>query len=217
MMHKNIFNIALVLFISTLAMLTSCAGGKYAVVEISTDFGEMTVALNEESKGLNDFFLNNIRTGTYDSTMFHRAIQDFVVQGGKRNANDSNATTYNSLISNEPNNHINKRGAIALANVERDSSNAINGPEFYIVTGRTFSASELGQIESYFGTNYDEDQRKIYTETGGMPHLDGKFTIIGEVVKGIEVLDQIGSVETNENDKPVQDIFMNISIVKEPK
>ena len=65
MMHKNIFNIALVLFISTLVMLTSCAGGKYAVVEISTDFGEMTVALNEESKGLNDFL--NLKSNDKES------------------------------------------------------------------------------------------------------------------------------------------------------
>ena len=62
-MQKKTFNLSLVLFISTLCFFTSCISGKYAVVEISTDFGEMTVALNEESKGLNDFFLNNIRTG----------------------------------------------------------------------------------------------------------------------------------------------------------
>ncbi len=217
-MHKNIYYISLAFFISIPLFFSSCISGKYAVVEISTDYGEMTVALNEESKGLNDFFLNNIKSGMYDSSLFHRSIKDFVIQGGERaQVGDSNTVTYNTLIKDEPNNNINKRGAIALANVNRDSSNAINGPGFYIVTGRKFSSTELGQIESYFGITYDEEQRGVYIETGGMPHLDGKFTVIGEVVKGIEVLDQIEALETNEQNRPLQNISMTISIVKEPK
>jgi cyclophilin family peptidyl-prolyl cis-trans isomerase len=217
-MQKNIFYISIITFILIPLFFSSCASGKYAVVEISTDYGEMTVALNEESKGLNDFFLNNIKSGIYDSSLFHRMIKDFVIQGGERaQSGDSNAVIYNTLIKDEPNNKINKRGAIALANINRDSSNAISGPGFYIVTGRKFSSSELGQIESYFGATYDEEQRGVYVETGGMPHLDGKFTVIGEVVKGIEVLDQIEAVETNDEDRPLQNISMTISIVKEPK
>jgi len=217
-MHKNTYYISLAFFILIPLFFSSCISGKYAVVEISTDYGDITVALNEESKGLNDFFLNNIKSGMYDSSLFHRSIKDFVIQGGERDqVGDSNTVTYNTLIKDEPNNNINKRGAIALANVNRDSSNAINGPGFYIVTGRKFSSTELRQIESYFGITYDEEQREVYIEKGGMPHLDGKFTVIGEVVKGIDVLEQIEALETNEQDRPLQNISMTISIVKEPK
>ena len=211
-----------ILFFS-LSLFTSCISGKYAVVEIATDYGNMTVTLQEESKALNDHFLQNVREGKYDSTLFHRSVKGLVLQGGDPSSKGTSqgelveASLYDTLYPSIKNSYIHKKGAFALANINRDSSNAINGPQFFIVDGKPISNSELNLIESGLKRQFTEDERKAYSELGGLPHLDGKFTVLGVVTKGIEVMEKIQVIQTDVNDRPIEDVYMSISISSEPK
>ncbi|HHN48245.1 MAG TPA: peptidylprolyl isomerase [Bacteroidales bacterium] len=105
-----------------------------------------------------------------------------------------------------------KKGALAAArmpdqvNPRKESS----GSQFYIVHGRTFSRSDLGRL----GKEFSEEQIKLYTTIGGAPHLDGDYTVFGEVISGFEVVDKIASVETAAADRPVKEITMRMSLLK---
>ena len=218
---KKTLNITL--FVLLLSMMTSCISGKYAVVEIATDLGNMTVVLQEESKALNDVFLQSVREGKYDSTLFHRSVKGFVLQGGDPASKglpqgaDIEATTLDTSYSSISNTYIHKKGAFSMANIDRENANSINGTQFFIVDGKPLTDSELNLIESGFNRSFTDDERKIYTESGGLPHLDGKFTVLGEVIKGIEVMEQIQALDVDENHRPLQDVYMSITITSEPK
>lgn len=218
---KKTLNITL--FALLLSMITSCISGKYAVVEITTDLGNMTVVLQEESKALNDVFLQSIREGKYDSTLFHRSVKGFVLQGGDPASKGLlqgapiEATSFDTSYASISNSYIHKKGAFSMANIDRGNANAINGPQFFIVNGKSLTDSELNLIERGLNRSFTEDERKTYTESGGLPHLDGKFTVLGEVIKGLEVMEQIQALEVDDNYRPLQDVYMSITITSEPK
>ena len=81
-----------------------------------------------------------------------------------------------------------------------------DGSQFYIVTGRTYTDLELDDLEKETGQRYTPEQRNTYKTIGGAPHLDGTYTIFGEVVEGLEIADQISMVETGSDYRPLKDI-----------
>jgi len=111
---------------------------------------------------------------------------------------------------------MHKRGALAAArkgdqvNPEKRSS----GSQFYIVDGRTFSAGELKMLGQRMGKPFSEEQIKVYSETGGAPHLDGEYTVFGELISGFDVLDKIASVQTGRMDKPNEAVTMKARIIE---
>ena len=159
-------------------------------------------------------FIKLVEEGWYDGSPFHRIIKGFMIQGGS-NADGRQDPGYTIEAEFVPA-HFHKRGALAAArmgdnvNPEKRSS----GSQFYIVHGRVFSEDELDFMEKRTGTEYTEEQRKVYATEGGAPHLDGSYTVFGELIEGYDVLDKIASVETGRGDRPVNDINMSIEVVE---
>ncbi len=196
---------------------------KVYYVKIATSYGDMEVKLYNETPKHRDNFLKLAKEGYYNDLLFHRVMNAFMIQGG--DPDSKNAAPGQRLGSGGPgytipaefrSGLIHKKGALAAArqgdgaNPEKRSS----GSQFYIVQGKKYMNDELTSIERSYGISLTEDQKKIYRETGGTPFLDYNYTVFGEVVSGLDVIDKIAAVKTDGNDRPVQDIRMRISVIE---
>lgn len=196
---------------------------KECLVEIETEYGTMTVQLSNATPQHRDNFIKLAEEGFYDGTTFHRVIQGFMIQGGDPLSKDGQAGA--RIGTGGPGYTIpaefvdtlyHVKGAIAAArqgdavNPEKRSS----GSQFYIVQGRTFTEEELATVESRKGFRYTKEQREAYKTIGGTPFLDGDYTVFGKVIKGLEVIDKIASVETNPGDRPKKDVKMKVRVIK---
>jgi cyclophilin family peptidyl-prolyl cis-trans isomerase len=176
---------------------------KQTNVLIQTSMGDIKLALYNDTPLHRDNFIKLANEGFYSGSVFHRVIKGFMIQGGGAPAGKAET---NYLIPAEilPN-HFHKKGSLAAArtnNPKKESS----GSQFYIVQGQVYSDSILSQFEARRGVKFTEDQRKAYTTVGGTPHLDGEYTVYGEVVEGIEVVDKIAAVKTQPGDRPVEEV-----------
>lgn len=208
---------------------------KCARVKIETNYGSMVVALYNETPKHRDNFLKLVREGYYDNVLFHRIIRDFMVQAGDPNSRDTaftgmlGAGDIGYTIPAEINfpELYHKRGALCAArqsdvvNPERASS----GCQFYIVQGKTLTDPELTAMEQRLRImlnnpdfHYTDDQRLFYKTFGGTPHLDGGYTVFGEMIKGFDVLDILNAVKTGANDRPVEPVrIITMSVIKNYK
>ncbi len=198
---------------------------KEKLVEVITPYGNMIVKLYDSTPKHRDNFIKLVSTGFYDSLLFHRVINEFMIQGGdptSKNADTSallgNGEAAGDMVPAEFNaRFIHKKGALAAArteNPEKASSNC----QFYIVQGKKYDDAELNTTEcSIRNTNpsfsYTDAQRKIYTTIGGTPFLDQNYTVFGEVVKGLDVVDKIASAATDPNDRPLKNISMKMRML----
>jgi len=195
-------------------MMTAQAQEKRTKVEITTSLGVMVVELYNETPIHRDNFIKLVKEGFYNESDFHRIIKGFMIQGGGHNGGmkDAGYTIEAEIIPGM----MHKRGALAAArkgdqvNPEKRSS----GSQFYIVDGRTFSAGELKMLGQRMGKPFSEEQIKVYSETGGAPHLDGEYTVFGELISGFDVLDKIASVQTGRMDKPNEAVTMKARIIE---
>ncbi|TVR39913.1 MAG: peptidylprolyl isomerase [Bacteroidia bacterium] len=184
-------------------------------VLISTDKGDIVVALYDKTPQHRDNFIKLVQDGFYDGLLFHRVISGFMIQTGDPLSRD--AVPGEPLGTGGPGYTIpaeiipglfHHKGALAAArqgdqaNPERRSS----GSQFYIVQGRVWSENELAQMEQGRGIAFSEEQRESYTTIGGTPHLDDAYTVFGYVVEGLDVVDRIASVETGQRDRPAEDV-----------
>lgn len=209
-MKKTVLFLAVMLFTSA-----AFAQKSEPIVLISTIHGDIKVKLYNETPKHRDNFLELAKSGKYDGSKFHRVINRFMIQGG--------ATPNLGTIDDRPmlpaeinKKFIHKKGALAAArtgdhvNPERKSS----GSQFYIVQGQKYPVERVTQMSQRSGVEYTEEQKKIYAEIGGTPHLDQQYTVFGEVIEGLDVLDKIAAVETRQADMPVEDVIMTVSVVK---
>lgn len=246
---------------------------------ISTSYGNIKIKLFEETPLHKKNFLKLVKQGVYDSLLFHRVINSFMIQGGDPDSKRANDTI---LLGNgdvgywvpaEFNTKIyHKKGVIAAAregddvNPKKESS----GCQFYIVMGKKYDSLALqkaeirvnrevitkinylvgfggksAKLKAYYNRLYTQgkddslkivvkqltddvskdeyaktkhytwnaEQRKTYATLGGTPHLDNNYTIFGEVIEGLEVIDKIAGVKTDKNDRPKENIRMKISII----
>ena len=191
-------------------------------VLIETTLGDIRLSLFNDTPQHRDNFLRLVREHVYDSLLFHRVIPGFMVQGGDPSSryaspedhlgNGDLGYTIPAEISVPAHFHI--RGAVAAArqgdqvNPRRRSS----ASQFYIVTGRTFTSDEMGSIsydvfeQTRGKTSFTEQMLQAYQTVGGAPFLDGQYTVFGEVVEGMDVVDSIQNVEHNAEDRPLTDI-----------
>ena len=112
-------------------------------------------------------------------------------------------------------NHFHKKGALAAAR-QGDQVNpekASSGCQFYIVQGNVLTDAHIQMYKQNYGVNFTEEQIKAYTTVGGTPHLDGEYTVFGEVVEGLDVIDKIAGVKTGYMDVPVEPVTMTIEII----
>lgn len=192
-------------------------------VLIKTTYGDITIALYNETPKHRDNFLKLVETHYYDGVLFHRVIQNFMIQTG--DPNSKNASQNTRLGGGDPtytvpaefNQHlIHKRGAIAAARLGDNVNPAkeSSGSQFYIVDGRVFSNEELAMFEQRH-IYLSRSQKEVYTTIGGSPHLDGNYTVFGEVLEGMDVVDKIAAVQKDRYDRPLTDIkIISMTIIK---
>ena len=186
------------------------------IVQIDTDKGKIKVKLYNDTPKHRDNFIKNVNDHLYDGLLFHRVIKQFMIQAGDINSKDapieqhlgdgdSGYTIPAEIVFPK---YFHKRGVLAAARVgdEENPERASSASQFYIVTGKFFTEMELDKMEKEQGITFTPEQREAYMLEGGTPHLDGKYTIFGEVIKGMKVVDKIQFTETNAEDRPVENI-----------
>lgn len=198
---------------------------KEAKVLISTEYGNIKIKLFNETPQHRDNFIKLVKEGFYNETLFHRVIKDFMIQGGDPDSKNAEKGAFlgegdvGYTIPAEFNTkYIHKRGALAAArqgdnvNPQKHSS----GCQFYIVQGRKFTTEEIERLEkSKQGRiEYTDEQYKTYETLGGTPHLDMDYTVFGEVIEGLDVVDKIAAVKRDKKDRPLDDVKITIKIIK---
>lgn len=249
---------------------------KETVLKIETSMGDIKVKLYNETPKHRDNFIKLAKDGTYNGTLFHRVIKDFMVQAG--DPESKNAPKGKMLGSGDVGytvpaefvypKYFHKKGALSAArqgdevNPKKESS----GCQFYIVTGKVFNDSTLLNMKQQKNQNkvteafnalaqkhmkeiykmrkandqdglyalqdtlfiqaeaeaakqpdfhFTPEQIKAYTTVGGTPHLDGEYTVFGEVVEGMDIVDKIQQVKTDRSDRPEEDVkIINVSVIE---
>jgi cyclophilin family peptidyl-prolyl cis-trans isomerase len=265
----------LLLILTALVLLQSCNKKEEdRIVMIKTGYGDIKIKLYNETPRHRDNFIRLANEGFYNGLLFHRVINEFMIQGGDPDSRDAKPGV---LLGNGGPGYdlpaeihypelFHKKGALAAAregdriNPEKKSS----GSQFYIVQGKTFTDEDLDAVEKrvdrmnrqsiYYKTlslysdsllalqkdqKWDEfyamqkkiqkivddkikanphkippELREVYKTIGGTPHLDGNYTVFGEVIEGLNVIDSIAKVQTDTNDRPVKDIKMEVVVIK---
>jgi cyclophilin family peptidyl-prolyl cis-trans isomerase len=208
-----------------------------ALVEITTNYGAMLVELSDKTPMHRANFLKLVKEGYYDSLLFHRVINSFMIQGG--DPESKNASLNSGLGNGGPGYTIpaefdttlfHQKGALATArmgdnvNPKMESS----GSQFYLAQGRVYTLNQLKNIEKSKQKQgpranmadipdfkFTKEQIEKYTTVGGIPNLDAGYTVFGQVIKGIEVIDKIAAVKVNRNigNRPVEDVRMTMKLL----
>lgn len=196
---------------------------KNAKVLISTNYGDIKIILYNETPKHRDNFIKLVKEGFYDSLLFHRVMQNFMIQGGDPESKNAapkvmlgNGGPGYTIPAKFDTNFIHKKGALAAArqpdqvNPDKESS----GSQFYIVQGKTYTKEELDKTNKRNKINYTEEQYKTYETIGGTPFLDGSYTVYGEVIEGLDVIDKIAAIAVDKANRPIEDVQMTMKIVK---
>ena len=192
-------------------------------VLIETDFGDITVLLFNETPRHRDNFLKLVEDGFYDGLLFHRVIRNFMIQGGDPKSRDAQPGAMlgdGGLPYTIPAEFVpslfHRKGALAAArqgdnvNPNKESSSC----QFYIVQGNVWNPSQLKMMENQLHKHFSAEQVEAYTTVGGTPHLDGEYTVFGQVVEGLDVIDKIAAVQCGPFDRPIKDVKMKMKIIK---
>jgi peptidyl-prolyl cis-trans isomerase B (cyclophilin B) len=208
------FSLFFIATIFSLSIMAQDKTEKETLVVLKTKFGEITLKLYNDTPKHRDNFIKLIKEGWYDDSPFHRVINGFMIQGGG-NKDGRPDPGYTIPAEIRPN-HFHKKGALAAArtgdnvNPERRSS----GCQFYIVQGTVMPEANLLSYQQRLGVKFSEEQKQAYTTIGGAPHLDGAYTVFGEVITGYEVIDKIAAVPKDNRDKPLQAVTMKVEILE---
>jgi len=207
--------VAAILFsVTVFAQTKPASKSKPVTILIETEYGNMTAVLYDDTPQHRDNFVKLVKQGWYNGSIFHRVINKFMIQGGgqETKVNDPGYTIPAEFVPA----HFHKKGALAAARKgdQVNPKKASSGSQFYIVQGTVLNNQQLDIFEKQTGKKVSPERRKIYNTVGGTPHLDDDYTVFGEVIKGLEVIDKIAAAQTGAGDRPVKDIKMKITIVK---
>jgi cyclophilin family peptidyl-prolyl cis-trans isomerase len=214
----------LLLFLSFYCLQVMAAKPKNQYIKIATDKGAVIIKLYNETPLHRDNFIKLAKEGLYNGTLFHRVIKEFMIQGGdpdSKNAHPDSSLGNGGLKYTVPaefrDSLFHKKGVLAAAR-EGDSSNplkASSSTQFYIVQGKIWNDSTLNVTEEKrLKFKIPEWQRQVYKTIGGTPHLDRNYTVYGEVVKGLEMIDAIANEPTGKANRPKTDIKMIVTVLK---
>ena len=193
------------LIICILLGMTTQAQEKETLVLIKTTLGDITVKLYNDTPLHRDNFIKLINEGWYNNSPFHRVINNFMIQGGHNQ--DGRVDPGYTIPAEFRSNHIHKKGALAAAS-QGDQVNpkkASSGCQFYIVQGNVLTEAHIQMYKQRYGLTFTEEQVEAYTTVGGTPHLDGEYTVFGEVVEGYDVVQKIENCDTGFMDRPEQE------------
>lgn len=205
-------------FIVLIVLLSSfaIAQAAYPYVVIETTAGSMTVKLYDDTPLHSENFIELVSKGYYNNQLFHRVIDQFMIQAGDPNSITAkpgqvlgNGGPGYTIPPEFVKTHYHKKGALAAArqgdniNPGKESS----GSQFYIVQGRVIPEAQLTAFEQqYHHPPFTDEQKQIYTTLGGTPHLDYEYTVFGEVVNGLDILDLIAAQPVDPSKRPIDDI-----------
>jgi cyclophilin family peptidyl-prolyl cis-trans isomerase len=201
-------------------------------VLMQTTMGDIVIRLSDSTPLHRDNFLKLVKLGFYDSILFHRVIKEFMIQSG--DPNSKRAPAGQPLGNGGPGYTIpaecrttlfHKKGAIAAARTgdNVNPQKASSGSQFYLVQGKVYTDAGLDSLETgrLNGRKIPVANREIYKTIGGVPHLDQGYTVYGEVVKGLDIVDKIAAVQTSraqDRDRPLQDVMIiKATLIKRKK
>lgn len=227
-----------ILYIIALLVLAACGAPKAKVldntpakVRMHTTLGVVELCLYDETPKHRDNFIKLVEGQCFDSLLFHRVIKDFMIQGGDPTSKNAPVGAllgegdlgYKVEAEFMPEKYFHKRGVLAAAR-EGDDVNpakASSASQFYIVWGKIYTKEELQAYKEFFKRRFGKEliltpeQEAVYTTVGGTPHLDGEYTVFGEVVSGLDVVDRIQNVACDVNDRPLEDVrILKVEIIK---
>lgn len=189
-------------------------------VKLTTDSGVMIIRLYDKTPLHRDNFIKLVTTHFFDSLLFHRVINGFMIQGGdplSKNAPSGtmlgNGDIGYTIPAEFDSSLFHKKGALAAARTENPEK-ASSGCQFYIVQGRVFSDMELDNMEMQTGRKFSAAKRMAYKTVGGTPFLDLNYTVFGEVESGFLVIDKIAAVPGDMANRPLRDIRMRLDMLK---
>jgi peptidyl-prolyl cis-trans isomerase B (cyclophilin B) len=191
-------------------------------VKVTTDSGVIVIRLYDKTPKHRDNFIKLANEHFFDSLLFHRVINGFMIQGGDPQSKNAQpgamlgSGDVGYLVPGEFDTTLfHKKGALAAARTSNPEK-ASSGCQFYIVQGKKYTDDELNMVEMQKGIKYSPKKRNIYKTIGGTPILDMDYTVFGEVESGLEVIDKIASVPTNgyPYDRPLGDVRMYIEVIK---
>ena len=191
-----------------------------------TSMGDIRIRLSDSTPLHRDNFLKLVKKKFYDSLLFHRVIENFMIQGGdpdSKNAEPGMPLGNGGLGYRVPAEFrktlFHKKGVIAAAR-DNNPEKASSSTQFYITQGKVFTNESLDSLSRarLNGRVFTDEERRVYTTIGGVPHLDQNYTVFGEVISGIEVIDRIAAVETStgkDKDRPIDDVMIRkVKLVK---
>ena len=222
--------ILFLIFFGVKPIICSAKAKKYPIIEIITNYGNIYAWLYDDTPLHKENFLKLTKDGFYDGTRFHRIIKDFMIQGGDPNSKEDKLkdqwgqggpgyTIDAEILAT----HYHKKGVLAAARTgdQTNPERASSGSQFYIVQGTKFNSESLDYIEKQIKTEinnpefkFSDEIRRSYEAVGGAPHLDMQYSVFGEVICGLEVLDNIATTQTGPQDKPIEDIKIDINILE---
>jgi cyclophilin family peptidyl-prolyl cis-trans isomerase len=185
-------------------------------VELVTSKGTMVIRLSDSTPLHRDNFIKLVNQHFYDGLLFHRVMSQFMIQGGDPKSKTAKAG--DQLGGGSPGYTIpaeikpylfHKKGALAAARTpdEINPNKESNGSQFFIVQGRVYDDADLNQVEARLnGYKIPEAHREVFKTIGGSPSLDTKYTVFGEVIKGIDIIDSIAAVPVGDRNRPVEDV-----------
>lgn len=218
-------------YILLLLAVVACGTQKDMKVRMHTTAGVIDLCLYDETPKHKENFLKLVKEQQYDSLLFHRVIKDFMIQGGDPDSKNAPAGAllgegdlgYTVEAEFMPQVHFHRRGVLAAAR-EGDDVNpekASSASQFYIVWGKVYTKEQLDAYKEYYQRRTGREltltpeQEAVYTTVGGTPHLDGEYTVFGEVINGLEVVEKIQGVACDENDRPLEDVrIIKTEIIK---
>ena len=190
-------------------------------IRIITDSGSIVVRLYDSTPLHRDNFVKLVKAGFYDSLLFHRVVPQFMIQGGdptSKNAEDGailggGGSNTERIPAEFVPAYIHKKGSLAAArdnNPEKKSSSS----QFYLVSGKKYSLAELADIEKSRSILFSEAEKNYYVLHGGTPFLDKSYTVFGETISGLEVIDKIAGMSRDARNRPLSNIRMKIELLK---
>lgn len=197
-------------------------------VVMETSHGTMEFVLYNETPKHRDNFVELVQQQYFDSLLFHRVIKDFMIQAGDPDSKyaepgvrlGEGGPGYRIDAEFKVPQLLHKRGALAAAR-EGDGVNPMkrsSASQFYIVWGKSYTQEELNSLSERMKElgmgEITQEQKEIYTTVGGTPFLDGQYTVFGEITKGFDVIDKIQNVETDANDRPIDNVrILSVKII----
>ena len=189
-------------------------------VKITTDSGIIIVKLYDSTPLHRDNFVKLVKEGFYDSLLFHRVINAFMIQGGDPQSKNAPPNVMlgggggdmQRIPAEFKSSLIHKKGALCAAR-DGNAEKASSACQFYIVQGKPYTDDELNSIQANKGLQYSPLQRLTYKTIGGVPFLDNDYTVFGEVISGLRVVDKIARVQKDQADRPIGNIKMKMEII----